>query len=196
MQKKGQIFIILFILLIAIVGLFFLRITKPSEDTERANINPVRQIGDNIGFQGVRDPISITSSHISFEGFGPGKSHIGKFTNWNGELYIEKSNIVGFEGTIQANTVDTTIEKLDTHLKSDDFFDIEKYPTIEFESINLNNNQLSGDLTFLGTKKEINFPVIITDNSISADFVLDTKQFGKMSDLANSDVRIFFELFK
>ena len=63
-------------------------------------------------------------------------------------------------------------------------------------SRDLKNNQLVGDLTFLGRTKEIGFPVIISDESISADFIIDTSLFGEMSDLANDEVRIFFELVK
>ena len=59
---------------------------------------------------------------MSFEGFGPGKSHLGKFDNWNGELFLENQEIVGFEGTIQTNSVNTGIGGLDTHLNSEDFF--------------------------------------------------------------------------
>ena len=38
MQKKGQIYIILFILILAIAIFFFLRITKPDADADRADI--------------------------------------------------------------------------------------------------------------------------------------------------------------
>ena len=81
-------------------------------------------------------------------------------------------------------------------MKNEDFFNTNKYPVIKFISKDLKNNQLVGDLTFLGRTKEIGFPVIISDESISADFIIDTSLFGEMSDLANDEVRIFFELVK
>jgi len=198
MQKKGQIYFILFILILAIAIFFFLRITKPDVDADRADISGevIRQIGINLGFQGVRDPIDLGRSKFFFEGFGPGKSHEGKFDEWNGDIFIEGGKIIGFEGKIQTKSVNTGISKLDEYLKNEDFFNTDKYPIIKFISRDLKNNQLIGDLTFLGRTKEIGFPVIISDESISADFIIDTSLFGEMSDLANDEVRIFFELVK
>ena len=206
MHKKAQIYIIAFILILAIAAFFFLRTTSPDSDADRADINnPIKQIENSLGFQGVRDPITTTKSHISFTGYGPGKEHDGEFTNWNGELFIENNQIIGFEGTIQTDSIDAKIFTLTKHLKSNDFLNTEKYPTIKFRSNQLSTNTLSGSLTFLGTTKEINFPVTITEDSISADFVLDTSQFRDKDKetspsswllKANDEVRIFFELFK
>tara|TARA_Y100000310_G_C20676511_1_gene813392 strand:- start:657 stop:1253 length:597 start_codon:yes stop_codon:yes gene_type:complete len=198
MQKKAQVYIILFIIILAIAAFFFFRTTSPDEDAERADISgqAIKQIEDNLGFQGVMDPITVSKSHISFEGFGPGKSHEGKFTNWNGELHIENNQIVGFDGTIQSDSLDAKIFTLTKHLKSDDFLNTEKFPTIKFKSNNLESNTLSGDLTFLGITNQISFPVTITEDSLSADFILDTSQFGTINEKANAEVRIFFELFK
>jgi hypothetical protein len=197
-SKKGQVYLILFILVLAIAIFFIFRLTAPEEDAERASISGeiIRNIDENLGFDGVRDPISTSLSHMSFEGFGPGKSHLGKFDDWSGDLFIEDFKIIGFEGTIQTDSVNTGIGGLDTHLMSEDFFNADIYSTIKFISTNLDSGKLTGDLTFLGITKEISFPVIITGDSLSADFVLDTSQFGEMSSKANKEVRIFFELFK
>ncbi|MEK6914271.1 MAG: YceI family protein [Nanoarchaeota archaeon] len=207
LNKKGQIYIIIIILILAVLGFLFFRITKPSDDDSRADVSGkiIKEISDQLVFEGVRDPIDRTKSHISFEGFGPGKSHLGKFKEWEGSLFIEKGKIVGFEGTIQADSIDTEINMLTNHLKSADFLNSEKYPTIKFVSKRLSDNNIIGDLTFLGTTKEITFPVIIKEDSISADFVLDTSKFrdkdketSKSSWLvkANDEVKIFFKLVK
>ena len=54
--------------------------------------------------------------------------------------------------TIDAKTIDTRVEKRDAHLKSPDFFDVEKFPTITFKSTKItkaegNNLKMEGDLT-------------------------------------------------
>jgi polyisoprenoid-binding protein YceI len=94
---------------------------------------------------------------------------------------------------------------LTNHLKSIDFLNAEKYPTIKFISKELAGDKIIGDLTFLRTTKEINFPVKITEEFISADFILDTSKFrdkdketSKSSWLlkANDEVRIFFKFVK
>lgn len=194
-NKKAQIYIIAFILVLALVAFFFLRMTSPDDGAVRADVTG-NVIEEKLGSSGVMDPVDNSKSHISFEGFGPGKSHKGKFDEWNADLNIEDGNIVGFEGTIQTNSVNTGIGGLDTHLQAEDFFDATNNPTITFKSSSLEDGTLSGGLTFLGTYSLISFPVIITEDSISADFILDTTQFGEMNDKANKEVRIFFELFK
>jgi len=198
MQKKGQIYLIAFILILALAAFFLLRITSPDDDADRADItgNSLKDIEENLGFSGVRDPIDVSKSHMSFTGYGPGKEHDGKFNEWSGEIHIDDGNIIGFEGIIKTNSADTGIGGLNTHLQSEDFFNAEENPTITFKSKNLDNGKLTGGLTFLGTYSLISFPVIITKDSISADFIIDTNQFGKMSDNANKEVRIYFELFK
>lgn len=198
MNKKGQMYIIAIILIIAIAVFLFFRITKPSDEDSRADVSGklIKEISDKIGFDGVRDPIDVENSHISFEGFGPGKSHVGNFKSWSGDLFLENGKIVGFDGTIKSDSIDAKINQLTNHLKSKDFLNAEKYPEIKFVSKKLSDDKLIGSLTFLGTTKEISFPATITEESISADFVLDTSQFGKMSDKANKEVRIFFKLVK
>jgi len=197
-NKKSQIYIVAIILIIAVVIFLFFKITKPSDDASRADVSGkiIKDVSDNILFQGVRDPIDTKKSHISFEGYGPGKSHIGEFKEWEGDLFLENGKIIGFEGTIQSASIDAKISQLNNHLKSEDFLNVEKYPKIKFITTKIEDDELTGYLTFLGTNKEISFPVIITEESISTDFVLDASQFGKMSDKANKEVRIFFELVK
>lgn len=67
-----------------------------------------------------------------------------------------------FQATIQVASVDTAVEQRDTHLKSPDFFDAEKFPTIEFKSTSVRNEgenyTVVGDFTMHGVTKEITVP--------------------------------------
>ncbi len=61
--------------------------------------------------------------------------------------------------TIDAKTVNTGEEKRDQHLKSPDFFDVEKFPTITFKSKKVEADgtgklKITGDLTIHGVTKE------------------------------------------
>src|SRR5687768_5308699 len=58
------------------------------------------------------------------------------------------------------NSIDTDVEERDTHLKSADFFDAAKYPTIVFKSTSFEKQndkkyKVTGDLTFHGITKKI-----------------------------------------
>ncbi|MBS1816002.1 MAG: YceI family protein [Acidobacteria bacterium] len=79
--------------------------------------------------------------------------------NWN-EKDVNKSSV---DAVIDATTVNTTVEQRDKHLKSPDFFDVAKYPTLTFKSTavkKVNGKlQLVGDLTLAGVTKSVTFDV-------------------------------------
>lgn len=64
------------------------------------------------------------------------------------------------EMTIRTNSIDTRVEPRDNHLKSSDFFDVEKYPTMTFKSTSIkplgkNTYELTGNLTMHGITKKV-----------------------------------------
>ena len=63
------------------------------------------------------------------------------------------------EGAIDATTVNTQEAQRDTHLKSADFLDVEKYPTITFKSTKVETDgddyRVTGDLTIHGVTKSV-----------------------------------------
>jgi len=64
------------------------------------------------------------------------------------------------EVTAQISSINTDVEQRDTHLKSADFFDAQKYPTLVFKSTSLKNvsgNEylLTGNLTMHGITKSV-----------------------------------------
>ena len=90
----------------------------------------------------------------------------GNFTKFEGTIHVdpdhpEKSSVTA---TIDAASVDTKNEKRDGDLRSDDFFDVAKYPTITFKSKNVkqtgaDSGDIVGDLTMHGVTKEITLHV-------------------------------------
>lgn len=140
--------------------------------------------------------IDKIKSSFEFEGFAPGKSHVGTFEEWNAEILVDNGYIVGFNGEINPSSVKTDSERVDGHLKTADFFDVEKYPEITFmtSSFDTESSILTGTVTFRGISKEISFPVVVSDESISGEFVLDTKPFEMKYQKITNEVRIKFEL--
>ncbi len=71
----------------------------------------------------------------------------------------EKPTASSVEVVIDAGTINTLEAARDTHLKSADFLDVEKYPTINFKSseITLHGDELrlEGNLTIHGVTKEV-----------------------------------------
>lgn len=66
--------------------------------------------------------------------------------------------------TIDAASIDTRVENRDKDLRSDHFFDVEKYPTLTFksrrvESVGAGKLKVIGDLTMHGVSKEVTLDV-------------------------------------
>lgn len=59
------------------------------------------------------------------------------------------------QATIQAASIDTDNDKRDDHLRSADFFDVEKHPTLEFKSTGVKDGKLVGELTMVGVTRPI-----------------------------------------
>jgi len=86
----------------------------------------------------------------------------GAFGKVSGSVNFDESDPTksSVEATIDAASIDTRNEKRDQHLKSPDFFDVEKFPTITFkskkvEAAGANKFKVTGDLTLHGVTKEV-----------------------------------------
>jgi polyisoprenoid-binding protein YceI len=85
----------------------------------------------------------------------------GRFTKWSGALELDEADLTKsrLDVTIDAASVDTKEDKRDGHLRSPDFFDVEKFPTLTFKSTKIAKDgdgyQVTGDLTIRGITKEV-----------------------------------------
>jgi polyisoprenoid-binding protein YceI len=91
----------------------------------------------------------------------------GWFKSFDAKIISSKEDFSDaiVEMTAEVNSVNTDDEKRDTHLKSPDFFDAEKYPTITFKSktfkkVSNNTYKVTGDLTMHGITKTIELTAV------------------------------------
>lgn len=98
----------------------------------------------------------------------------GRFGDFSGTISYDaaKPDSASFSGTIQVKSIDTGNENRDGHLKNDDFFAAETYPTITFESTEVtstgeNTLDVKGKLTMHGTTKEVTLPIEILGTGIN-----------------------------
>lgn len=93
----------------------------------------------------------------------------GKFNDYRATIVYDEKDISrsSLTGTIKVASIDTDNEKRDTHLRSADFFDAEKFPDITFESKRVEKQDqqyvMIGDLTIRGVTKEIAVPFTVTE---------------------------------
>jgi polyisoprenoid-binding protein YceI len=111
----------------------------------------------------------------------------GGFERFTGKLQVDPGTkqLQAVSVEIEAATVWTDAgDKLTTHLKTADFFEVREYPTIKFETASITTSagdaaqyNLTGNLTLHGVTKEISFPatVNVTDDglTLSAAFTIN-----------------------
>lgn len=90
----------------------------------------------------------------------------GRFSNFEGTVVFDEDRpeLSSVKVSIDAASIDTSEPDRDKHLRSADFFDVETYPTLTFESTKVRKTGVSqfdviGDLTIHGVTKEITLPV-------------------------------------
>lgn len=90
----------------------------------------------------------------------------GRFTKFSGTIKVDTADISksSVEVSIDAASINTDNEKRDAHLKSADFFDVEKFPTLTFKSsavkeVAKGKLEVTGDFTLHGVTKRITFTI-------------------------------------
>lgn len=138
----------------------------------------------------------VTKSTLVWTGKKVTGEHTGNIKLSNGSLTVDGKTLKSGSFEIDMTTITCTDltdktynEKLIGHLKSDDFFSVEKFPkakfaTTEIKNVSGNNYSVTGDLTIKGITNKITFPATITTagNTLTADAVITV-------DRAKYDVR-------
>lgn len=117
-------------------------------------------IGAEFSIDSVHSRVGFKIRHLGIS------SVSGNFKDFKGKFKFDESKSEGSSGEISIDTksIHTGNEKRDKHLRSPDFFDVEKFPAIEFKSkkfISVGDKKysLEGDLTMHGVKKPVKFDV-------------------------------------
>lgn len=119
----------------------------------------------------------------------------GRFDDFDATIEFDpdEPHATVVKATIQAASINTNHEKRDRHLRSADFFDAEKYPTLVFESSKMKEwsgkkGKLSGNLTIHGVTRPVVFDVVYlgrgsdpwgnTRAGFRATLTIDRKDYG------------------
>lgn len=88
----------------------------------------------------------------------------GRFDQYQGTFEGNPDDLTKgtFKFSVDMNSINTSIEMRDNHLKTDDFFGVEKFPTMTFESksikkVSANQYKLEGNLTIKNVTKPVTF---------------------------------------
>lgn len=107
-------------------------------------------------------PIETAHSYVGFSIKYMGFAKVrGRFTDFNGSIRFDEKNPLNSSTTviIKAASIDTDDDMRDKDLKSENWFDAEKFPLIYFQSKKIIQNgkayRMIGDLTIKGVQKEV-----------------------------------------
>jgi len=118
----------------------------------------------------------------------------GRFKEFEGTVKYDKQNPAAssVEFTAQAASIDTDNADRNNHLKSPDFFDVQKFPTLSFTSTSVaakdaTTLNVTGNLTIHGVTKVVTIPVAILGTvktpkgekaGFETSFTVDRKEYG------------------
>lgn len=119
----------------------------------------------------------------------------GTFDDFEGNIVADGRNVSksSVEFTAKTTSINTRVKQRDDHLRSPDFFDVEKYPTLSFKSTKIEQTgpnlfRATGQFTMHGVTKTISFPFRVsgpvvdgfgyTRGGISSSFVINRQDYG------------------
>lgn len=122
-----------------------------------------------------------SESVIEWKGFKPTGTHNGTISIESGVFTAENGKIQSGTFLINMNSIEEAedSERLEGHLKSADFFDVEKYPSAAFEVTGFEEKEgkmmLSGNLKLKEKKNNVTFPVTVSNEG--DQFTLTSETF-------------------
>ncbi|MEP5255371.1 MAG: YceI family protein [Winogradskyella arenosi] len=127
--------------------------------------------------------VNLKESTVIWKGYKVGGEHTGTVNLKSGVLSFDGSTLTGGNFTIDMTSINATDltgdykGKLDNHLKSDDFFGVEEFPTAMLAITTVNgtngNYTVEADITIKGQTESISFPLTLKDNTATATLKID-----------------------
>ena len=134
--------------------------------------------------EGEKKEIKTDNSTVTWKGYKVTGSHYGTVALQSGHLVFDEGKLTGGEFIVDMTSiVSDDLEgeykgKLEGHLKSDDFFGVEKFPTSKLvftsvKSTGKNSYEVTGDLTIKGKSAPVTFEMSVYGNKATANVKVD-----------------------
>ena len=138
--------------------------------------------------EGEKKEIKTDNSTVTWKGYKVTGSHYGTVALESGHLVFDEGKLTGGEFVVDMTTIVTDdLEgeykgKLEGHLKSDDFFGVEKFPTANLvftkvKSTGKNSYEVTGDLTVKGISAPVTFEMSVYGNKATANVKIDRTKY-------------------
>jgi len=127
--------------------------------------------------------VKVKESSVVWKGYKVGGEHTGTVGLKSGSLTFDGKTLTGGNFTIDMTSLGSTdLEgeykgKLDGHLKSDDFFGVEEFPTATLEITSVSGKDgsynVNANITIKGKTEAISFPMIVKGDTATASLKID-----------------------
>jgi len=126
------------------------------------------------------DRIAANRVTVEYTGYGPGGKVETGFVQASESSLVRTGELFKGAMTFDMSTITSVPikDKLITHLKSDDFFDVAKYPTATFMITNATDIQVKGSLTMKGITKAITLPITKSGATYTSTVRVNMEDFG------------------
>lgn len=141
-----------------------------------------------LSFTTMNKDIKIKESNVTWVGKKVTGSHTGNIKLKDGHLKMDGEKLVGGEFVMDMSSINVTDlsgeskGNLEGHLKSDDFFGVEKFPTSKLVITNVapkgnGTYAVTGDLTVKNKTNPVNFDMVLNGNTASSKLVIDRSKY-------------------
>ncbi|NCT08711.1 MAG: YceI family protein [Flavobacteriia bacterium] len=147
------------------------------KSAEKESVVLNEEVKTNLNF--VADNVDVTASVLNWKGSKPLGTHSGTVTLKSGNLELKNGALKGGVFVVDLTSIKNLdmagtdgAEKIEGHLKSADFFDVEKYPTATFTITKVKKEgtklAVTGNLQIKDVTKSITIPAMIaTENGVT-----------------------------
>ena len=183
----------------AIAACFVSGCSDPADNVTKSTTSAPKEVA--APSTGAKEYVIRAGSKVDFVGSKVTGSHAGGFKKFEGKITAEGGEVKTAAVKISMNSLYSDNERLTGHLKSADFFEVEKHPTSTFTVTSIaageKGKTVTGNLELHGVTKSITFPadIQVTDNAVTvkAEFAINRKDFninyaGKANDLIRDNV--------
>lgn len=163
-------------------------------------------VGEKTSFE-----VDTQASKVYWTGKKVTGEHTGYLSVNGGSVYVADNKVVGADVQLDMSSIKVTDlegewkDKLEGHLKSDDFFSTEKHPNATFKIKSFEGEKVVGDLTIKGITHEISFPAdinvangkVVANGTASIDRTKWNIKYGSgkfFSDLGDRMINDYFEI--
>lgn len=155
--------------ILSILSILLVASCSQKPDSHEAEVSEAQDV-QAVSASAATYTIDTSASQLNWNGFKPTGRHMGTIAIKDGNIAVEDGQVVGGSFTIDLNVIDVQDlqgehrDKLTNHLKSQDFFYTEKFPTARFE---ITKVEAYNSGAIASAEEDDNMAVVVNNEEVS-----------------------------